>query len=109
MKVCTVYVTLRPLKSSPVPLHLIGDFRVAVCLGFEVSLCSTIEREMSLTSIRIVNSFPFEWLSTRTRFETEACSNSEMTPLAQLVLHRAVMQEVAGWNPGRINSQDLLK
>ena len=22
--------------------------------------------------------FPFEWLSTRTRFETEACSNSEM-------------------------------
>ena len=28
--------------------------------------------------IRIRNSFPFEWLCTRTRFETEVCSNSEM-------------------------------
>ena len=33
---------------------------------------------MSLICIRIRNSFPFEWLFTRTRFETEACSNSEM-------------------------------
>ena len=28
-------------------------------------------------------------------------------PVAQLVEHRAVMQEVAGSNPGRINTQDL--
>ena len=33
---------------------------------------------MSLICIRIRNSFPFEWLCTRTRFETEACNNSEM-------------------------------
>ena len=33
---------------------------------------------MSLICIRIRNSFSFEWLCTRTRFETEACSNSEM-------------------------------
>ena len=31
-----------------------------------------------MSCIRIRNSFPFEWLCTRTRFETEACSNSEM-------------------------------
>ena len=59
-----------------------GHFRVAVCLGYEVSesesWCSTIVREMSLICIRIRNSFPFEWLCTRTRFETEACRNSEM-------------------------------
>ena len=42
------------------------------------SSCSTIEREMSFICIRIRNSFTFEWLCTRTRFETEACSNSEM-------------------------------
>ena len=42
------------------------------------SWCSTIVREMSLICIRIRNSFPFEWLCTRTRFETEAYSNSEM-------------------------------
>ena len=53
------------------------------------SWCSTIVREMSLICIRIRNSFSFEWLCTRTRFETEACSNSEMgywgesPPLAQ--------------------------
>ena len=28
-------------------------------------------------------------------------------PVAQLVEHRAVMREVAGSNPGRINTQDL--
>ena len=42
------------------------------------SWCLTIVREMSLICIRIRNSFPFEWLCTRTRYETEACSNSEM-------------------------------
>ena len=56
-----------------------GHFRVAVCLGFEVSLgAQLLLREMSLICIRIRNSFPFEWLCSRTRFETEACSNSEM-------------------------------
>ena len=38
----------------------------------------TIVREMSLICIRIRNSFPFEWLCPRTRFETEAYINSEM-------------------------------
>ena len=52
-----------------------GHFRVAVSLAFEVSLGV---REMSLIYIRIRNSFSFEWLRTRTGFETEACSNSEM-------------------------------
>ena len=33
---------------------------------------------MSLIFIGIRNSFPFEWLCTRTRFETEASNNSEM-------------------------------
>ena len=33
---------------------------------------------MSFICIRIRNSFPFKWLCTGTRFETEACSNSEM-------------------------------
>ena len=42
------------------------------------SWCSAIEREMSLICIRIRNSFPFERLCTRTRLETQACSNSEM-------------------------------
>ena len=28
-------------------------------------------------------------------------------PVAQLVEHRAVLREVAGSNPGRINTQDL--
>ena len=56
-----------------------GHFLVAVSLAFEVSdWCSTIVREMSLICIKIRNSFPFEWLCTRTRFETETCSNSEM-------------------------------
>ena len=57
-----------------------GHFQVAVSLSFEVSLdqYSTIVREMSLICITIRNSFPFEWLCTRTRFETEAYSNSEM-------------------------------
>ena len=53
-----------------------GHFRVAVCLGFQVSL--GVERETSLICIRIQNSFPFEWLCTRTSFETKACRNSEM-------------------------------
>ena len=42
------------------------------------SWCSTTGREMSLICIRIRNSFPFEWLCTRTRFKSEVCSNSEM-------------------------------
>ena len=33
---------------------------------------------MSLICIRIWNLFTFEWLCTRTCFETEACSKSEM-------------------------------
>ena len=56
-----------------------GHFRVAICLGFEVSLgAQLLEGKMSLICIRIRNSFPFEWLCARTRFETETCSNSEM-------------------------------
>ena len=39
---------------------------------------------MSLICIRIRNSFPFEWLYTGTRFETEAYSNSEMGYLLNL-------------------------
>ena len=42
------------------------------------SWCSTIVRKMSLICIRMGNSFPFQWLCTRTRFESEACSNSEI-------------------------------
>ena len=71
---------LRTLKTSRVTDHKtqMGHFRVAVCLGFEVSLGARLLREMSLICITIRNSFPFEWLCTRTRFETKACSNSEM-------------------------------
>ena len=42
------------------------------------SWCSTIEREMILICVRLSNSFSFEWLCTRTHFETEASINSEM-------------------------------
>lgn len=40
------------------------------------SWCSNVEREMSLICTRIRK--PFEWLCTTTRFETEACSKSEI-------------------------------
>ena len=62
-------------------LSSIGHFRVAVSRFRSESWCSTILREMSLICIRIPNSFPFEWLCTRTRFETEVSSNSEMAYL----------------------------
>ena len=57
--------------NGPCPSCCLSRFR-------SESWCSTIVREMSLICIRTRNSFPFEWLCTRTRFETEACSNSEM-------------------------------
>ena len=57
--------------NGPFPSCCLSRFR-------SESWCSTIVREMSLICIRIRNSFPFEWLCARTRFETEACSNSEM-------------------------------
>ena len=38
---------------------------------------------MSLICIRICNLFPFEWLCTRTRFESEACSKTEMGHLGR--------------------------
>ena len=57
--------------NGPFPSCCLSRFR-------SESRCSTIEREMSLICRRIRNSFPFEWLCTRTRFETEASSNSEM-------------------------------
>ena len=53
---------------------------------------------MSLICIRIHNSFTFEWLCTRTRFETETCSNSEMGySHASLVINWKV------WFLGKIN------
>ena len=64
----------------------IGHFRVAGCLGFKASLGANsvcvlflycFWKMLSLICIRIRNSFPFELLCTRTRFESEACSNSE--------------------------------
>ena len=57
--------------NGPFPSCCLSRFR-------NESWCSTIVREMSLICRRIRNSFPFEWLCTRTRFEAEACSNSEM-------------------------------
>ena len=57
--------------NGPFPSCCLSRFR-------SESWCSTIVREMSLICIRIRNSFPSEWLCTRTRFETEACSNWEM-------------------------------
>ena len=57
--------------NGPFPSCCLSRFR-------SESWCSTIVSEMSLICIRIRNSFPFEWLCTMTRFETEACSNSEM-------------------------------
>ena len=57
--------------NGPFPSCCLSRFR-------SESWCSTIVREMSWIFIRIRNSFPFEWLCTRTRFETEPYSNSEM-------------------------------
>ena len=57
--------------NGPFPSCCLSRFR-------SESWCSTIARQMSLFCIRIRNSVPFEWLCTRTRFETEAWSNSEM-------------------------------
>ena len=62
---------IRRASDGPFPSCCLSRFR-------SESWCSTIVREMSLICIRIRNSFPFEWLCTRTRFKTEACSNSEM-------------------------------
>ena len=42
------------------------------------SWCWAIQMIMSLICMKIHNSFPFEWLCTRTLFETEVNSNSEM-------------------------------
>ena len=66
-------------------LRRIGPFP-SCCLSWfrSGSWCSTIEREMRLICIRIRNLFPFEGLRTRTRFETEACSNSEILSKARL-------------------------
>ena len=58
-------------KNRPFPSCCLSRFR-------SESWCSTIVREMSLICMRMRNSFPFEWLCTRTRHETEACSNSEI-------------------------------
>ena len=63
--------TLSKSPNRPFPSSCLSRFR-------SESWCSTIEKEISLICIRIRNSFPFEWLCTRTRFDTEACSNSEM-------------------------------
>ena len=67
--------TLFPLVlvdlNGPFPSCCLSRFRTE-------SWCSTIVREISLICIRIRNLFPFELLCTRTRFETEACSNSKM-------------------------------
>ena len=57
--------------NGPFPRSCLSRFR-------SESWGSTIVKEMSLICIRIRNSFPFEWLCIRTRFETEASSNSEM-------------------------------
>ena len=53
-----------------------GHLRVAVCLGFEMSLNYCKGNEFDLH--KNTQPLPFEWLCTRTRFEAEACSNSEM-------------------------------
>ena len=58
-------------NNGPFPSCCLSRFR-------KESWCSTIVREMSLNCIRIRNSFARQWLCTRTRFETEACSNSGM-------------------------------
>ena len=57
--------------NGPFPSCCLSQFQIE-------SWCSTIVREMSLICIRIRNSFPLEWLYTSIRFESEACSNSEM-------------------------------
>ena len=55
-----------------------GHFRVTVCLLFKTSLGAnkTIQMIMNLICMKILHSFPFEWLCTRTCFENEANSNS---------------------------------
>ena len=65
------------LYNGPFPSCCLSRFR-------SESWCSTIVKEMSLICIRIRNSFPFEWLFSRTLFETEACSNSEMDYLGEV-------------------------
>ena len=57
--------------TGPFPSCCLSRFR-------SESWYSTTVGEISLICIRIRNAFPFEWLCTRTRFETESCSNSEM-------------------------------
>ena len=57
---------------------LLAHFRVAVCLGFKVSPGAQPfkwEWSSGVFSCKS-NSLSFEWLSTRTRFESEANSNS---------------------------------
>ena len=48
-----------------------------------------------LICIRIRNSSPFEWLCTRTRFETEACSNSERGNYKVLNIESAFHNELS--------------
>ena len=76
-------IKLGQMANLNVIFHVMVSFNVpfpSCCLSRfrSESWCSTIVREMSLICIRIRNSFPFQWLCSRTRFETEACSNSEM-------------------------------
>ena len=79
--------------NGPFPSCCLSRFR-------SESWCSTIVREMSLICIRIRNSFPFEWLCTRTRFETEPSSNSEMVYYCASLrgLHGAEKTEILGNN-----------
>ena len=62
------------------------------------SWCSTIQMLMSLICMKIRNSFPFEWLCTRTRFETEAKSNSgtDYWPGEMVVRMRDVLDTKVG-------------
>ena len=63
---------------------------------------------MSLICIRVRNSFPFEWLCTRTRFETEACRNSEMGYCGKIDMYLSVINKDSKNDP-MVSHKELRK
>ena len=116
-----LYCTLYPIYGAFSPRdqqpYCITETKESICIEIEFngsfpscclsrfrseSWCSTIEREFSLICIRIRNSFPFKWLCTRTRFETEACSNSEWAIPGGLVWHTIMAAIPLFWNTNMV-------
>ena len=58
--------------------NIIGHFRITFSLFLKASLGAHLSNENEISFTSKFNSFSYEWLCTRPRFEREALGNSEM-------------------------------